>query len=81
MKILDELNFIILLSNYMADLATKLDPVYSVPSMGGVAEVSGLLSLPKPTISTISNYLSKNSNNDKATNSILNNMKTVEVEV
>jgi len=41
----------------MADMATKLDSAYSVPGRNFVGEISGLLSLPKPTIATISNYL------------------------
>lgn len=64
----------------MANLASNFDPAYSVPGMGSPYEISGLLSIPKPTVATISNYLSLEDTTIKP-NSILNNLPRVKLRV
>lgn len=76
----DELNITILGDNNMAKLAANFDPAYSVPGLGDPFEVSGLLNVPKPTVATISNYLTRTDNGVKP-NMLVNNMKKVNVEV
>jgi len=54
----DEVNFILLNSNDMYDMAASLDPALSVPGRSSLYNISKLLSLPSPTIATMANYLS-----------------------
>ena len=56
----DEMSCTILYDNMMTEMASVLDPIYSVPSQDSVGEISGLVSLPKTTVATLANYLSKN---------------------
>lgn len=78
----DELNAIVLVDAKMERLAKTMDPAHSVPGRGKIAEVSGLLNLPKPTIATISNYLTFDDDSTKVTTSgLMSKLKTVEVSV
>ncbi len=67
----------------MSRLAKNLDPAYSVPGLDKPLQVSGLLNVPKPTIATISNYLSMSENElpIEGKNQLLNKMKKVTIPV
>lgn len=54
----DELNVMILLDNYMADLFKTLKPYYNIPDMSKPFSVSGNLTLLSPANNILSNYLS-----------------------
>lgn len=41
----------------MSKLAENFNPIYSVPGLNTPYEISGLLNIPKPTVATISNFL------------------------
>ena len=77
----DELNAIVLVDEKMEMLARTMDPAFSVPGRGKIAEISGLLNLPKPTIATISNYLTFDDNVVPANGDIMNSLKRVEVTI
>lgn len=57
----DEYNVVLLLDNNMDELSNRLMPAFSVPSTSTPGEVGGLVTLPKPTIATLANYLKSDS--------------------
>ena len=73
----DELNFTILYDNNMGRLMSIFDPAYSVPGSGSPGEVSGLMSLPKSTVPTLTNYL-RRKDNDEPKRPIKLNFVTIE---
>lgn len=76
----DELNFTVLGDLNMARLAENFDPYYSVPGLNNPYEISGLLNIPKPTVATLSNFLT-HIDNGVNTNSLLNEVRMVEVDI
>lgn len=58
----DQLNYTVLLDNYLADEVSTLDTYYSVPGLGKPCEVSGNLTLDKPANAILTNYMRDNDN-------------------
>ena len=54
---MDAINFSLAIDNYVAGAYKNLEPHKSVFSLDEPYKVSGNLSMPKPVISTISNFL------------------------
>ena len=65
----------------MCEMAKTLDPSYSVPGRNTLNEVSGLLSIPKPTIATITNYLNDKNDENIDTSGIIAGMRKIKVNV
>ena len=61
---MDELNFTVLLSNELAEMATNFSPHHNVPALD-ITKVSGNLNLMKTSSVTISNYLSIKETEDR----------------
>ena len=75
----DELNCTILGDNMMAEEAASLDTHLSVPGLSDIAEVSSDISLPKPCVATLSNYLLKEDTVETSLDTITKHLETVAV--
>jgi len=75
----DEVNCTILGDNLLADEAGTLSTHFNAPGLSGITEISGDLSIPKPCVATLSNYLLEKEDDGRVIDTISKLLKPVEV--